>query len=213
MIRHYWLRFKHHFLSYPLAWIGKYSVKLIFKTCKIEVEGLERFIVETQQRKCILALWHNRMSIFCEFFAKFLPDIHYAAFLSKSRDGEPIARIVESYEGGSTIRVAHHLRHSALHAMIQRLKSSNDIVVITPDGPRGPRYKAKPGIFTAAKETNASIVTWTWEASRYWQFKTWDQFRLPKPFSTIKVRLGEPFTVSASLELECTLQHLERHLS
>jgi len=213
MIRHLWLQFKRNYLSYPLALIGKYSMKALLLTCKVRVKGLEQFIEIASKEICILMVWHNRIVMIAEFFCKFAPDLSYAGFISKSRDGEPISLLVESYKGGSSIRVPHDLRHKALQIMITRLKKGKEVIVITPDGPRGPRYKVKPGIIMAAQETQAKVIPFTWEASRYWQLKTWDHFRIPKPFSTITISLGDPVVIApeqssddAARVLECAME-------
>lgn len=210
MFGNLWLRIKRHILPYPLAFIGKYSIKVILWTCKVNVKGLEEFKTAASQGNCILMIWHNRIALTCEFFKHYAPEISYSAFLSKSRDGEPIARIILSYRNGNCIRVAHQTRHNALREVIYRLKKSKDLVVITPDGPRGPRYKIKEGIVLAAKATEAKIIPYTWEANKYWQFKTWDQFRIPRPFTTITIALGSPFVPQADSSSSEVLSELEK---
>ncbi len=210
MIRDLWLRIKRFILPYPLAFIGKYSMKLVLSTCKIKIQGLERFKGHAAQGRCILLIWHNRIALTCEFFKHFAPEISYAAFLSKSRDGEPIARIIQSYPNASSIRVAHDTRHTALHAVIARLKSTSELMIITPDGPRGPRYKVKEGVVLAAKAAAAQIIPYTWEANRYWEFKTWDGFRIPRPFTKITIALGEPVLLAAESSTAEASQQLEQ---
>lgn len=212
MIRHSWLKFKRFILPYPLGYIGKYSMKLILSTCKIEVSGLHH-LEQTVGNKTILAVWHNRISIICEFFQRYLPKRDYAAFLSKSRDGEPIARVLALYPCTTSIRVSHAMRHQALHAAINYLNTENGLLIFTPDGPKGPRYKVKPGIVHAAKETAASVIAFSWEADRFWEFKTWDKFRIPKPFSTIKIILSSPLQLDPGLDRELASAYLEQALN
>ncbi|MBA3238560.1 MAG: DUF374 domain-containing protein, partial [Parachlamydiaceae bacterium] len=152
MIRNWWLKFKRFILPYPLGYIGKYGMKLLLSTCKMEVSGLHH-LKQIGDKKAILVLWHNRITIICEFFQNHLPKRKYAAFLSKSRDGEPIARALALYPGASAIRVSHSMKHQALHAAIDYLNAENGLLVFTPDGPKGPCYKVKPGILYAAKES------------------------------------------------------------
>lgn len=212
-IRHYWLQFKRRWLSYPLALIGKYVTKVLFMSCKVEVEGLDSFIKIASKESCLLTLWHNRITVICEFFNRFLPDTDYTVFLSKSRDGEAIAQLLSLYNGANQIRVPHNMRHIALKTMIDRLKTKKEIIIFTPDGPRGPCYKVKEGIILAAKEAKAHIVPFTWEANRYWQFKTWDQLRLPKPFSTIKITLGSSILFDSEMPTADAASKLEMVLS
>jgi len=183
--------FKRWLLPLLIAYVGKFLLRTLLFTCKIKVKGLEAFHTVASNERCIMMLWHNRLGIMSELLYKFSPKYIYAAFISKSRDGDPLAKLADSYKTGRAIRVAHNTRHGALKNVIDNLREGKQIVVITPDGPRGPRYEAKPGIAMAAQETAAKVVPVTWTATRFWQLKTWDKMIFPKPFSTILVDFGE----------------------
>lgn len=170
-----------------IARTSKALLFLLFKTCRVHVEGVERFREIMTKEKCLLMLWHNRLALVPFILAKYTPHIQYAALVSASRDGEILSKIIHSYKDGYTIRVPHLARYQALQNVIRHVEERKQIVVITPDGPRGPRYEVKPGIAIAALETRAYVVSLNWEAKNYWEFKTWDQFRLPKPFTTVHV--------------------------
>ncbi|MFI5343025.1 MAG: lysophospholipid acyltransferase family protein [Chlamydiales bacterium] len=175
-----------------LSTIGKALASLILKTCKWEIQGLERFQETAAKDKCILMLWHNRLAITSFILYRYAKQFNYAALVSNSRDGELISSLVESYKIGRTIKVPHHSRHEALRMLIRHLQEKDDVVIITPDGPRGPRYQVKPGIALAAVSTGAHIIPLTWQADRFWQLNSWDQLMFPKPFSTIRVIFKEP---------------------
>lgn len=175
-----------------LAFIAKYLIRLIFLTCRVEVRGLATYHQAVKATPCILMLWHNRLSLTSEILYKFTPSYFYAAFISNSRDGEPLAKLANSYKTGRAIRVPHNARHQALKSVIDNLREKNEIIVMTPDGPKGPRYEVKPGIIMAAKQTKAAIVPFSWTATRFWQFKTWDKLLLPKPFSKVLIHFGDP---------------------
>lgn len=207
--RELWYSFKRDLLPIPLAFIGKYGIRLLLRSCKIEVIGLHH-LEKMGRSKCVMMLWHNRIIVMCEFFHRFLPERNYAAFLSKSRDGELIAHVLKKYPQGRCIRVAHNARHHALREAIDYLNDTQGILLITPDGPKGPCYKVKPGVLLAAKGANAPIVAFSWEATRYWELNTWDKFRLPKPFSTIKMVLSEPIQLDASFDNAAASAHLEQ---
>lgn len=179
-------------LPYLIAYAAKYLLKAICWTCKKEYHGVEQFLDVAKSNPCIVMLWHNRLALAAEAFTKKANNLSYNAFISNSRDGQPLAIFAESYPNCNTIRVHHQARHQALREMISRLENNNEIVLITPDGPRGPRYKVKPGIGLAAKQTKAWIIPFTWECSSFWELKTWDKFRIPKPFSKIIFTWGKP---------------------
>lgn len=176
--------------------IGKGLMRLLLATCRWEVHGLDLFKSIADQEKCILMLWHNRLALAPFILFRYARHFSYGAFISNSRDGELISAIVHSYKTGQTIRVPHHSRHQALKEMIHYLEQKRGVIVITPDGPRGPRYQIKPGITLAALETSAYIVRLNWKASRMWEMNTWDRLRIPKPFSKIIVSFEKPIVLN-----------------
>jgi lysophospholipid acyltransferase (LPLAT)-like uncharacterized protein len=194
MLKGSWLKFKKNWLSYPIAYLSKFTIRLLLRTCQIEVEGLNQFVEVASRKRCILMLWHNRLGIVSEILYKFAPQFIYSAFISKSHDGEPLAILAKSYQAGRAIRVPHNARHQALKMVIDNLKSDRDVIIFTPDGPKGPKYEAKAGIALAATEVDAMIIPFSWQANDYWELSTWDRFRLPKPFSHIKVTWGNPLS-------------------
>ncbi|QLH36146.1 MAG: DUF374 domain-containing protein [Parachlamydiaceae bacterium] len=159
--------FTHYLIPRVLAYGGKFLLKLLTLTCRFEVQGMEEFIAEASKGNCILLLWHNRLLMVASVFQNRTPNFIYTAFISQSRDGEPLALFTNSFKNGRTIRVKHNAKHGALKEMIDRLKNSQEILIVTPDGPRGPVYQVKPGVALAAKETSAKIFPFYWSADRF----------------------------------------------
>ena len=178
--------------SFFLAKLINGALFLLLKTCRIKIKGLDLFSSLASKEKCLLMLWHNRLAPALFILSRYTKNIEYAAVVSASRDGDVLSNIIHSYKNGNTIRVPHLGRYQALQAIINRLKEGKQVVVITPDGPRGPRYEVKPGIAIAALETEAYIFTLNWEAKKYWELNSWDKFRIPKPFTTLHVTIGQP---------------------
>jgi lysophospholipid acyltransferase (LPLAT)-like uncharacterized protein len=167
-------------------------LRFVLWTNKIEVIGLEQFYEKVKQHPSIIILWHNRVVLGPNFFGDFCaPTSNYTAYVSHSRDGEWLALAIESFKNGFTIRVPKRNKHESLRAFIKTLKTS--ILLITPDGPKGPKYKIKPGVIFAASTAKAQLFPFSWSASKYWQLKSWDKLKVPKPFGRIVIGLGEPF--------------------
>lgn len=178
--------------AYAIAYLAKGFFWLLFKTCRFKIHGLEQFLTSASQNRSILMLWHNRLAVAPTLLTRYASNLTFNALVSNSRDGEPLAILINSYSIGRTIRVSHDARFKALQQAIQHLKSTNEVIVITPDGPRGPRYQMKRGIAAAARLSGAQVIPLTWTATRFWQLNTWDKFMIPQPFSTIDVTIGEP---------------------
>ena len=187
-----WTLWKRRWLPYLIAYSAKYVIRLLLRTCRIRIHGLETFVSTANSTPCILMLWHDKLVIISEIINTYTSDFICTAFISKSRDGDPLALITQSYARGRVLRVPHNARHKALSKMIDLLKDKKSVIVITPDGPRGPSHIIKPGIVMAAQESSATIIPFSWNASRFWQLNTWDKMQIPKPFTTLHVTFGSP---------------------
>jgi lysophospholipid acyltransferase (LPLAT)-like uncharacterized protein len=188
--------FRKKAIPFLIGYTIRGTLYLLASTCRFRIEGKEKLLNTATTSKCILIAWHNRLGIIPEILKRCAPQYHYAAMISNSRDGEIISVIANSYRHGHAIRVPHNKRAEALQTMITRLKRGGEIIVVTPDGPRGPRYKLKQGSAMAARECSASVIPLSWTADRFWTFRTWDGLMLPKPFSKITVKWGDPIALS-----------------
>jgi lysophospholipid acyltransferase (LPLAT)-like uncharacterized protein len=114
--------------------------------------------------------------------------------ISPSVDGELGAMLVERI-GGAVIRgSSSHTGARALRDYYQALVKEDISPVITPDGPRGPRFQFKPGALLLAQMSGRPILPLAYAASRAWLIK-WDKFVVPKPFARIVIAIGEPVYV------------------
>lgn len=217
MIKRIWPNIKKY-MRYAAVYVVKTLLRFLISTCHVDVQGLALFTHEAKHKKCILMLWHNRLLLLPEILHCYAPQFLYRAVISKSRDGELITMMTESYSEGRTLRVAHNARREALANMINHLKTHGEVLVVTPDGPRGPRYEVKPGVAIAAQEADASVVPMTWSASSSWQLKTWDKLIIPKPFSRLSIVIGEPIALlpvkdpvtHTTTQLQEALLHLDQ---
>jgi lysophospholipid acyltransferase (LPLAT)-like uncharacterized protein len=120
--------------------------------------------------------------------------------ISPSVDGELPAMLVQragalAVRGSSNNTGARALRD--YYEAITRLGVSP---ALTPDGPRGPPHRCKPGAILLSQMTGRPIVPMAYAASRAWLFPTWDRFVLPWPFSRVVLVIGEPRIVPKGLD-------------
>ena len=84
------------------------------------------------------------------------------------------------------------------------------------DGPKGPYHTISDGIVAMSQKTERHIIPIRVVYSRYWELKTWDKFRIPKPFSRIDYYMLDGFVIDKDMNLDeaktliCT--HLEKEL-
>jgi len=171
--------------------------KLWCKTIRFEVVGdLDGYIsMHRAKQPMILAAWHG--DLFSITGAHDQVDTPFAVLVSQSKDGEFISRIIERL-GETTIRGSSS--RGGVKALIKAKKAmvdENRVVLITMDGPRGPRHKAKDGIIFLAQKTGAKIIPIrTYPKTKKVFEKSWDKFNLPYPFSRSRVCIGDPMEVT-----------------
>ena len=142
--------------------------------------------VPDPEKPLLWAFWHNRLFIMGYLFRRFFPGRRGAALASPSKDGEIISALLERF-GIESVRGSSSRRGAAALIEMKRVLQRGSVMAITPDGPRGPVYHVNPGVVKLAQISGGGILPVQVEFSRYWQLKSWDGFRLPKPFSTVHV--------------------------
>jgi lysophospholipid acyltransferase (LPLAT)-like uncharacterized protein len=134
----------------------------------------------------VWCFWHRCLiPCACYFHGRFQP----AVLISRSFDGELIARIIERLgfltARGSSTRSGG----SGLFALAKAVGRGNP-AVFTADGPRGPIYKVKPGAIKLAQLTGYAIGIFYAHPEKAWQLRSWDRFLIPKPFSRVAISWG-----------------------
>jgi lysophospholipid acyltransferase (LPLAT)-like uncharacterized protein len=129
-------------------------------------------------------------------------------------DGEIGAMLVRSL-GAAVIRGSStHTGARALRDYYHALTRDGVSPAITPDGPRGPPWKFKPGAVLLAQLSQRPIVPMAYAASRAWKIK-WDKFVIPQPGARVAIAVGEPVYVPKGLDaagLERLQADMERRL-
>ena len=85
--------------------------------------------------------------------------------------------------------------------LITLLRKGYDLS-LTPDGPRGPKYKMQSGVISLAQLTGKPVIPVSYVLSMKWTLRTWDAFQIPMPFARCVVNMGEPVYVDRDLSTE-----------
>lgn len=164
-------------------------LKLLFSTLRLKLEDRSGFMKQHPDFPILCVFWHNRILAITPAFLKWYPAKGrkgVSVLTSPSRDGEILAKVMAGFRMGS-IRGSSNKRASAAAKECIRLLESGGDLAVTPDGPRGPRYVMSPGLILMAQQTGARILPLHARFSRCIKMKTWDEFRIPLPFSTIHI--------------------------
>lgn len=150
----------------------------------------------------IFVLWHNRFFVVPPAWQKLCGKRRKSVILtSASHDGETVACAMAVFGLGS-VRGSSSRRGVAALVGLKRALAEGRDVCLTPDGPRGPRYKIQPGVIKLAEATGAPIVPIHVRFSSAWRLKTWDRFVIPKPFSRVVVTFAEPIRIDRGMDAE-----------
>ena len=188
--------------------VGLAIIRLWWASCRIvRVEGAEHLKAALDKAPSFVpCFWHQHQG----FCAKYLLDERARGFavgwlISPSVDGEIGVMLVRRV-GGSVIRgSSSHTGARALRDYYVALVQENISPVITPDGPRGPRFKFKPGAILLAQMSGRPMLPMAYAASRASLIK-WDKFVLPWPGSRIVIAIGPPRYVPRVVDAA----HIER---
>jgi lysophospholipid acyltransferase (LPLAT)-like uncharacterized protein len=166
-------------------------LQILARTLRYDMHDHAGVVGKPVEENYIAALWHNRLLLISFVLKKFFPQRPGAGLISASRDGDMIAVVTRRF-GFDVVRgSSSRMGASALLELSEVLASGRD-VLITPDGPRGPAYELGPGIIFIAQKTGAPVVPVNMEYSSCWRIKSWDRFIIPKPFSKVRVIIGQP---------------------
>jgi lysophospholipid acyltransferase (LPLAT)-like uncharacterized protein len=108
--------------------------------------------------------------------------------VSRSKDGElvvPGLKLIGHVPLRGSSGTSDKGGLEALQTLIEYVRGGKP-VMLTVDGPRGPRGKAHKGISLLARKTKTPVVGVLAIPTRRWILsKTWDRLQIPKPFCTI----------------------------
>jgi lysophospholipid acyltransferase (LPLAT)-like uncharacterized protein len=140
----------------------------------------------------VFSVWHDAM-VFSIFAGRHARSV---ALVSKHQDGSFLARGLAMLGIGIVRGSSGRWGASAMRRLL--LVSRDRNVVITPDGPRGPRRQAKPGMVFLASRSGRAVVPAGFAAVSSWRIRgNWTDLEIPKPFTTIYYLTGEPISVPA----------------
>ncbi len=191
-----------------MGWLIATIIRTFAATCRWRLHDPDNLSENLPDSPLIWAFWHNRIFVIPVVYHKYLKSREGAVLSSASRDGEIIAATVRCFGCHSVRGSSSRKGVSAMLKLTDWLDQGYDVAVV-PDGPRGPRYRLHPGVVKLAQITGAGILSIRVEYSSSWRLKSWDQFRIPKPFSAVTV-FFDPIVKLHATEDEAEFE-AERH--
>jgi lysophospholipid acyltransferase (LPLAT)-like uncharacterized protein len=144
----------------------------------------------TGARPAIAAFWHRQILGMLGHFR----NSRVAVPVSQHRDGEYVAQVMQRV-GIATVRGSSSTGGAKLLRDMMAMVDDGYSPVLTPDGPRGPKFSVQPGIWMLARRTGMPVYPVGVAVRDAWSAGSWDEFLIPKPFTRIVVRFGQPLHV------------------
>ena len=177
--------------------LGGWLIRLLGMTLRREVNGnVSEY--NSHSKPLIFVLWHNQILTSPYLWRKMFPTRECVVLTSASKDGAVLASAVKVFKVGAVHGSSSRRGAAAIVALRRAARNGKDLV-FTPDGPRGPRYHLQPGVVKIAQTTGLLVLPLRIEYLSCWTLKSWDRFRIPKPFSKVRITLEELIAVPREL--------------
>lgn len=168
------------------------AIRLVRGTTRWErISDPETAALMAGDRPIIGAFWHNRLMLITAAWPKPKP---LAMVQSEHGDSRILGIAVADYVTRPIWGSSRRNPAAALKGMLRALRDGIS-VAITPDGPRGPRMRCRPGLIQAAMRTGVPIVPVAWSVSRHSVARSWDRFIVAWPFGRGVIVYGPPIRV------------------
>lgn len=186
----------------------------LFATIRLRVDDKAGYLKETPPHPVIITFWHNRILAitltFLRCYSKKRKGV--VVLTSPSRDGKLLAEVARGFGMDAVFGSNNKQPKQAVTQSSEILKEGRDLAV-TPDGPRGPCYYLNPGVVFLSQKENIPIFPVHAHFSHSIRIKSWDQFRIPLPFSRIDIKM-DPYEwvpqTQTDEDFETERQRIER---
>lgn len=191
-------------------YLGYGFMTLVGWTTRLTVHGDEhRQSLRRAGRRFIYAFWHSRQV----FFTYSHRGDGLSVLVSRSRDGEIIARVMELSQIEACRGSSNRGAAAALRDMMAVVGRGLELG-ITPDGPKGPVNQVKPGVVFLAQKLGIPILPTANATSRKLVIrKSWDGYQVPLPFARAVIRYAPPIFVGQDDDLREKAEEVRRALS
>ena len=192
------------------GWMIAFYIKVCFNTSLWYLKNDEEIdSVLRKKKRIIVIFWHNRllMAPYCWNYDK-----PFKMLISSHRDGKIISNAVAHLGIGTIEGSSNKNKISSAREILTNL-AMNNVIGITPDGPRGPNQKLKEGIVSLLKKTNATIIPLSYSAKFNFKLNSWDKFIFVTPFNKFVAVWGNAIEYNRKKKIEENMNIIQDELN
>lgn len=197
------VKIRSRWLTKAVTWAVVGVFRALFATCrKVYLTPqpgprLDPAPDDPDTERYIALVWHDTL-LFPTFGSTRTLQLRTSCLTSRHHDGSYVAELM-NWVGITSVRGStNHGGAAAIRQMM--IGCAGRHIVITPDGPRGPRRRMKPGAVFLASQTGRRICVTAFSCRSGWRFQgAWTDLLVPKPFTTIYMLAAPPLSVPPDL--------------
>lgn len=208
--------FRKYILPY-IVYLFYRTLSLTWRVRLIEPQSLQNALENTSP--VVLSHWHGDELALLSIVKRY----RLATIASQSKDGELMASVLKLLGAKTSRGSSTRGGVQALKGLLRLVKEGANCSFAV-DGPKGPIYKVKPGVFELSRMINAPVYAAGVYCDRAWHFpKSWNKTYLPKPFAKMIIfwvgpmnpvqRETDPRNPDLALELEGLLTQAKAQAS
>ena len=197
------MKIRSRWLTKAITWAAVRTCQALFATCRKVYHTpqpgprLDPAPDDPDPERHIALVWHDSL-LFPTFGGSRTLQLRTSCLTSRHHDGSYIAELM-NWVGITAVRgSSNHGGAEAIRQMMENCAGRH--IVITPDGPRGPRRQMKPGAVFLASQTGRKIVAMAFSCQHGWRPRgKWTDLLVPRPFTTVHLLASEPMTIPPDL--------------
>ena len=191
-----------------LGWLVAAYIELLIRTVRWRFDNRGPVDEVMSGPQGLIALfWHGRIAqgMACRPLLRAKPR---RVMISLSPDGEFIAKAAARLKippvRGSSGREGRRLSKGGARAFREALAFIHEggVMIITPDGPRGPREELPVGPVIMARAADCPVYIMSLAAAPAFTLGSWDRARIPLPFARGQVVLDGPLSAPATIDAD-----------
>ena len=175
---------RHPATQAVLVWLGGLYLIFALRTTRWVVDGAEHLAPCAAGQTTVAAFWHERLALMPMLWValrRLDPAQRGHVLVSQHRDGRFIGSVMRRF--GVDVVFGSSRRGGAAGVLTALpLLERGEHVIITPDGPRGPRRVAARGVAQIAAMAGVPVLPCAAQTSRRRVMRSWDRMVLPLPF-------------------------------
>jgi hypothetical protein len=190
---------RHPVVQRALAWVLGLYLQFALRTTRWTLHGAEHMAPHAAGAPVVVAFWHERLPLMAALWQtarRMHPGspAHPHALVSLHRDGRFIGAVIRRLDIAVVLGSSSRGGAAGLRRLLGLL-AQGDHIAITPDGPRGPRRVAAPGVAQIAGLSGCPVLPCAAQTSRRWTLPSWDRMVLPLPWGRGVIVCGDPILV------------------